>query len=117
MEEETTNKRNGVDILVDDVLVLSSTASPPAPCAAVSVCVAPGTASSLNLSTIRSCPSLSPDSCLATGKTNADSLAIPVNTPPFPSCPSLFRILSSHITVEASSSTGALGFAMLSAIR
>jgi hypothetical protein len=56
------------------------------------VCVTPGTTSSLNQSTIRSCPSLSPDSCMATRNANVDSLASPMKNPPFPSCPSLLRI-------------------------
>jgi hypothetical protein len=56
------------------------------------VCVTPGTASSPNPSTVRSCPSLSPDSCMATGKANANLLVAPVNTLPFPSCPSPFKI-------------------------
>jgi hypothetical protein len=40
-----------------------------------------------------------------------------VNTPPCPSCPSLFRMSCSQIAPRASSSFGTLGFAMLSIIR
>jgi hypothetical protein len=61
-------------------------------CSYKCVCVTPGTVSSLNPSIARSYPNLLLDSCMATGKANVDSPASPVNTPHFPSCPSLFRI-------------------------
>jgi hypothetical protein len=58
-----------------------------------------------------------PDSSITSGKANATSLASPVNTPPYPSCPSPFTMSSSQIAAVASSATGVLGVAMLSTIR
>jgi hypothetical protein len=118
MEEEAPNKRNQVAILIDHVFVLTPppNATPPTPCVATSVSVSPGTASSPNPSTVRSCPRLSPDSSIATRKENASSPASMVNTPPWPYCPSLLRMLWSQIVATGSSCAGALGFTMLSAI-
>jgi hypothetical protein len=95
----------------------SSATSPPAPCAAASVYVAPRTTSSQDLSTVRSRPRFSSDSSTTTGKANTTSPASTVNTLPCPSCPSPFMMSWSQIALGASSSAVMLGFAMLSAIR
>jgi hypothetical protein len=75
--EEGPNKRNEVAILADHVLVLILRRFTPAPYATTSVSIAPGTASSQNPSVVRSCPRLSPDSCMTPRKANATSPASP----------------------------------------
>jgi len=93
MEEEPPNKRNEVAILRP---CLGPYPLPPhhphLAYAAISVFVAPRTASSQDSSIVRSYPRLSLDSCMAPGKANADSPASPMNTPPFSSCPSPLRV-------------------------
>jgi hypothetical protein len=95
----------------------SSAASPPAPCVAGSVFVASGIASSRDPSIVRRCPRFSPNSSTAARNANATSPVSMVNTPPCPSCPSPFRMSWSQNAPRASSSSGTLGFARLSAIQ
>jgi hypothetical protein len=117
MEEEALNKRNKVAILSDHVLFLILSCFTTRSLCSYKCVVTLGMASSWDPSTIRSCPRFSPDSSTAAGNANTTSLVLMVNTPPFPSCHSPFRMSWSQITPGASSSSGNLGFAMLSAIR
>ena len=117
MEEEAPNKRNEVAILTDLVLVLIlSRLTVRSLCSCKCVCH-PVIASYRDPSNKRSCPKFSPDSSITARNANTTSPASMVNTPSYPSCPSPFRMSWSHIALEASSSIGTLGFAMLSAIQ
>ena len=77
--------RNAVDSLLDDVLLTSLATSPPGPCAATSVSVAPGGMSSLTPINVRSFPKLlSASSMVAGGRAITTSPASSVNGPPCP---------------------------------
>jgi hypothetical protein len=82
MEEEAPNKRNELAVLTDHVFILILQRLTARFLCSYKCACHSWNSSSPNLSTVRSCPKLSPDSSIAAGKANATSPASTVNTPP-----------------------------------
>ena len=87
----------------------SSATSSPAPCSAINVFVAPRTASSQTITTIRCYPRLWSGSSSTLTKAIDATLESPVNIPPCPSCPSPWLMELSQISAMTSSYAGAKG--------